>query len=61
MRTNELSRIALGSVTGALLGAVVFLGLNHWLVAIATSVLGISMSFWISHQLRRIPFVARVI
>ena len=57
MRTNELSRIALGSVTGALLGAVVFLGLNHWLVAIATSVLGISISFWNCHQLRRIPFV----
>ena len=38
-----------------------FIGLNHWLVALATSVLGISISFGISHQLRRIPFVARVI
>ena len=38
-----------------------FIGLNHWLVALATSALGISISFGISHQLRRIPFVARVI
>ena len=28
MRTKELSRIALGSVTGTLLGAVVFLGIE---------------------------------
>lgn len=38
-----------------------FIGLNHWIVALATSALGISISFGISHQLRRIPFVARVI
>ena len=38
-----------------------FIGLNHWLVALAASVLGISISFGITHQLRRIPFVARVI
>ena len=38
-----------------------FIGLNHWLVALSASVLGISISFGIAHQLRRIPFVARVI
>ena len=38
-----------------------FIGLNHWLVALSASVLGISISFGISHQLRRIPFIARVI
>ena len=38
-----------------------FIGLNHWLVALSASVLGISISFGITHQLRRIPFVARVI
>ena len=38
-----------------------FIGFNHWLIALAASVLGIMISFGISHQLRRIPSVARII
>jgi uncharacterized membrane protein len=38
-----------------------FIGFNHWLIALAASVLGIIISFGISHQLRRIPSVARII
>ena len=38
-----------------------FIGLNHWLIALAASALGIMISFGISHQIRRIPSVARLI
>jgi hypothetical protein len=38
-----------------------FIGFNHWLIALAASILGIIISFGISHQLRRIPSVARII
>ena len=38
-----------------------FIGFNHWLIALAASVFGIMISFGISHQLRRIPSVARII
>ena len=38
-----------------------FIGFNHWLIALAASALGIMISFAISHQLRRIPSVARII
>ena len=38
-----------------------FIGFNHWLIALSASVLGIMISFGISHQLRRIPSVARII
>ena len=44
-----------------LLEAIGFIGLNHWLIAIAASAIGIIISFGISHQLRRIPSVARII
>ena len=43
------------------LEAIGFIGLNHWLIALAASALGITISFGISHQLRRIPPVARII
>ena len=43
------------------LEAIGFIGLNHWLIALAATVLGIIMSFGITDQLRRIPSVARVI
>jgi len=43
------------------LEAIGFIGLNHWLVALATTALGIMISFGITHQLRRIPLVARII
>jgi hypothetical protein len=43
------------------LTAIGFIGFNHWLIALAASVLGIMISFGISHQLRRIPSVARII
>lgn len=38
-----------------------FIGLNHWLIALAATVLAIIMSFSITHQLRRIPSVAKII
>ena len=38
-----------------------FSGLNHWLIAFASTVLGITISFGITHQLRRIPSVARIV
>ena len=44
-----------------LLETIGFIGFNHWLIALAASVLGIMISFGISHQLRRIPSVARII
>ena len=43
------------------LEAIGFIGLNHWLIALVGIFLGIMISFGISHQLRRIPAVARVI
>jgi len=43
------------------LEAIGFIGLNHWLIAVAATVLGIVISFGIVHQLRRIPSVARII
>ena len=43
------------------LEAIGFIGLNHWLIALAATVLGIVISFGIVHQLRRIPSVARII
>ena len=43
------------------LEAIGFIGLNHWLIALAATALGIMISFGISHQLRRIPSVAKVI
>jgi uncharacterized membrane protein len=43
------------------LTAIGFIGFNHWLITLAASVLGIMISFGISHQLRRIPSVARII
>ena len=43
------------------LEAIGFIGLNHWLIALAATVLGIVISFEIVHQLRRIPSVARII
>ena len=43
------------------LNTIGFIGLNHWLTALAASTLGIMISFGISHQLRRIPSAARVI
>ena len=43
------------------LEAIGFIGLNHWLIALIASALGITISFGISHQLRRIPPVARII
>ena len=44
-----------------LLETIGFIGLNHWLIALSASVIGIMISFGISHQLRRIPSVARII
>ena len=38
-----------------------FIGLNHWLVFGFAAALGIVISFGLSHQLRRIPAVAKVI
>ncbi len=38
-----------------------FIGLNHWIIFIGASILGIIISFSISHQLRRIPIIAKVI
>jgi len=38
-----------------------FVGLNHWLITLAGSALGIMFSFSITNQLRRIPSVARII
>ena len=38
-----------------------FIGLNHWLIFLAATVLGILISFGLSHLLRRIPAVAKVI
>ncbi len=43
------------------LEAIGFIGLNHWLVALAGISFGIMVSFGISHQLRRIPAIARVV
>ena len=43
------------------LEAIGFIGLNHWLIALVGISLGIMISFGISHQLRRIPAIARVI
>ena len=43
------------------LEAIGFIGLNHWLTAFIATALGITMSFGITHQLRRIPSVARII
>mmetsp|Transcript_71303 Transcript_71303/g.168085 ORF Transcript_71303/g.168085 Transcript_71303/m.168085 type:complete len:159 (-) Transcript_71303:722-1198(-) len=43
------------------LEAVGFIGLNHWLIFLAASALGIVISFGLSHQLRRIPAIAKVI
>ena len=43
------------------LEAIGFIGLNHWLIALAASALGIMISFGITHQLRRIPTIARII
>ncbi len=43
------------------LAAMGFTGLNHWLVTLVSIVLGITISFGISHQLRRIPAVARFV
>ncbi|MDC0269428.1 hypothetical protein OAK57_02040 [Synechococcus sp. AH-551-N23] len=36
-------------------------GINHWPIALASSALEIMISIGISHQLRRIPSVARII
>ena len=44
-----------------LLETIGFIGLNHWLIALSVSAIGIMISFGISHQLRRIPSVARII
>mgnify|MGYP001315202559 FL=1 len=44
-----------------LLETIGFIGLNHWLIALSASAMGIMISFGISHQLRRIPSVARII
>lgn len=44
-----------------LLKAIGFIGLNHWLIALFASATGMMISFGISHQLRRIPSVARII
>ena len=41
--------------------AIGFIGLNHWLIFIAASAFGIFISFGLSHQLRRIPAIAKVI
>ena len=38
-----------------------FIGLNHWLIALAASALGIMIMFRISHQIRRILSVSRLI
>jgi glucan biosynthesis protein C len=43
------------------LTAIGFIGLNHWLIAFLASALGIIISFGLSHQLRRFPFIAKVI
>lgn len=43
------------------LEAIGFIGLNPWLVTLVTIVLGIMISFGITHQLRRIPTIARII
>ncbi|MBT66545.1 MAG: acyltransferase [Synechococcus sp. NP17] len=43
------------------LEAIGFIGLNHWLIFLAASALGIVISFGLIHQLRRIPAVAMVI
>ena len=43
------------------LETIVFIGLNHWLIFLAATVLGILISFGLSHLLRRIPAVAKVI
>ena len=44
-----------------LLKTIGFIGLNHWLIALSASAIGIMISFGISHQLRRIPYIARSI
>ena len=38
-----------------------FMGLNHWLIFLVATALGILISFGLSHVLRRIPAVAKVI
>ena len=43
------------------LEAIGFIGLNHWLIYLAAIALGIVISFGLSHQLRRIPAIAKVI
>ena len=43
------------------LEAIGFIGLNHWLIALAASALGVIISFGITHQLRRIPAIAKII
>lgn len=43
------------------LEAVGFIGLNHWLIDLTASGLVIMISFGVTHQLRRIPSVARII
>ena len=43
------------------LEAIGFIGLNHWLIYLAATALGIVISFGLSHQLRRIPAIAKVI
>ena len=48
-------------VLAVVLIAIGFIGLNHWLIALFASALAIMISFAITHQLRRIPSVARII
>jgi hypothetical protein len=43
------------------LEAIGFIGLNHWLIALAASALGVIISFGITHQLRRNPAIAKII
>ena len=43
------------------LEAIGFIGLNHWLIYLAATALGIVISFGLSHQLRRIQAIAKVI
>ena len=43
------------------LWAIGFVGLNHWLIALATSALGVIISFGITNQIRLIPMVARIL
>ena len=43
------------------LEAIGFIGLNHWLIALFASALAIMISFAITHQLRRLPSIARII